>query len=82
MRLCVCHIRTNRETNVFISYLTDLCLGLYLCTKNSETQKENTCRKEENKARSIFFFPSFALQRKREPLSKDKIQVPLSKSNK
>lgn len=46
-----------------------------------ERQKKNTCRKEENKARSIFF-SSYALQRKREPLSKDKTQVLLSKRNK
>lgn len=55
MRLFVCHIRTNTETNVFFSYVTDLCLGLSPFVQIIQRQKESMCRKEENKARSIFF---------------------------
>lgn len=53
----MCHIRTNTETNVFITYLTDLCLGLYLCTKNSERDRKRIHVERKKIRLDRFFFP-------------------------
>lgn len=77
----MCHIRTKRNKCVYFIINWLISGVISTCTNNSERDRKRA-RVDRKKIRLNYFFPSYAPQRKREPLSKDTIQVPLSKSNK